>query len=106
MDLNETKATLARGAADDVAFLPERSADSALAETLCAMANARGGAVLLGVTRAGAVRGVRDPDAQSEKALSAALTVDPPIILPIPAPVDLDGRTVVIGLVPPGLPND
>jgi ATP-dependent DNA helicase RecG len=85
--------------------VPERSAQLALSETLSALANARGGTVLLGVTKAGAVRGVRDVDAQCENALAAALLTSPPLVLPIPEQVTVDSRAVVAIQVPAGLPN-
>jgi ATP-dependent DNA helicase RecG len=69
------------------------------------MANTQGGLLLLGVTKAGALRGVRDPDAQSEKALSAALLIHPPLILPMPIETDIDGHLVVAIQVPSGLPH-
>ena len=101
----EVEALLEQGSGDKVCFLPERAGLTIVAETLSALANAHGGVMLMGVTRAGAVRGVRDPGAQSDKALSAGLLAEPPIVLPIPQPVDLHGRTVVFVQVPAGLPN-
>jgi ATP-dependent DNA helicase RecG len=101
----EIEPRIEQGAGDRTAFLPERADPTAVAETLSALANARGGALFLGVTRAGAVRGVRDPHAQADKALSAALLVEPPIVLPMPQHVELRGRTIVAVEVPMGLPN-
>lgn len=101
----EVESQIEHGAGDRTAFLPERADPGTVAETLSALANARGGTLLLGVTRAGAVRGVRDPNAQRDKALSAALLVEPPIVLPMPRPVALRGRAIVAVEVPAGLPN-
>jgi ATP-dependent DNA helicase RecG len=101
----EVESQIQQGAGDQTAFLPERADPAAVAETLSALANARGGTLLLGVTRAGAVRGVRDPDAQGDKALSAALLVEPPIVLPMPRYVTLRGQAIVAVQVPAGLPN-
>ena len=105
MDLLQTRSLLEQGVGTQIAFLPERCAKLAIAETLSAMANTKGGVVLLGVTKAGAVRGVRDPAAQSEKALSAALLAQPPLILPQPIEIDLNGHQMVAVQVPPGLPH-
>lgn len=104
MDAPQIKALL-ESSGEELAFVPERSSKATLAEALSALANASGGTVLLGVTRAGSIRGVREPDAQCERALAAALLADPPLVLPLPDQVQLDGRTVVVVRVPAGLPN-
>ena len=105
MDVSEVRALLQEGTGPDVAFVPERTAKLALSETLSALANARGGTVLVGVTKAGAVRGVRDTDEQCEKALSAALLTDPPLVLPFPQQVVMANRSLIAIQVPAGLPN-
>ena len=78
MDESAIKTLIQRGSGERVAFVPERSAKATLAETLLAFANSRGGIAVLGITRAGAVRGLRNPEAGIEKALSAALPIRPP----------------------------
>jgi ATP-dependent DNA helicase RecG len=105
VDTAEIRALLQEGVGPEIAFVPEKSAKLALSETLSALANAHGGTVLLGVTMAGAVRGVREPDAQCEQALSAALFISPPLVLPLPQQITVDSRTVIAIQVPPGLPN-
>jgi ATP-dependent DNA helicase RecG len=105
LDAAEIRAILQEGNGAEIAFVPERSAKLALSETLSALANARGGTVLLGVTKAGAVRGVREIDSQCEKTLSAALLTSPPLVLPLPEEVTIDSRTVIAVQVPAGLPN-
>lgn len=77
-----------------------------IAETLAALANRSGGQVVIGV--AGRVR-VKieefDLEQAEEAALSAALLVVPPLLLPLPQRHDADGKTVLVVHVPPGLPH-
>ena len=105
VDESEIKTLIQHGSGERVAFVHERSAKAALAETLLAFANTRGGVAVLGITRAGAVRGLRNPETEIEKALSAALQITPPLVLPIPVSAQIDGRVVVTVEVPDGLPH-
>ena len=105
MNPSQVRALLEQGSGSDIAFVPERSARMAVAETLGALANGHGGTLLLGVTQAGAIRGVRNARAQADKALMAALLTDPPLVLPLPEPVEMNGRTIVVVQVPNGLPH-
>ncbi|MBI5669008.1 MAG: putative DNA binding domain-containing protein [Chloroflexi bacterium] len=76
-----------------------------LMPTLGAMANSRGGLVLLGLNPDGSVEGVADPADAVDRLLQAALALDPPLIIPVPETVSLDGKTVVVARVPPGMPH-
>ena len=96
---------LAQGPGETLAFAAETSSPRKLAETLVAMANAHGGTLLIGVSGRGALTGLKDPDAVRERALAAALMADPPLILPLPAIVAVDGHPVCVVTVPPGLPH-
>ena len=82
MDAADIRTLITRGQDTELAFAAARSTDAALSETLSALANARGGTLLLGVTRAGAVRGIRDPDGLSERVLWNALSLSPPLVGP------------------------
>ena len=105
MNDSDVKALLQNGQSTQVAFASEKSTDASLVETLGALANADGGTVLLGVTRAGSLRGVRDADATCERVLWAALSTTPPLVLPVPERLSISERTVVAVHVPRGLPN-
>lgn len=70
-----------------------------LAETLAALANAAGGTLRV------ALEPGTDPDDAVDRVLQAALSVEPPLILPLPRPADEDGRPVLHVAVPPGLPH-
>jgi len=105
MDASEVRTLIQRGQDQELAFAAAQSTDAALIETLSALANARGGMLLLGVTLAGAVRGVRNPDDLSERVLWAALSLTPPLVLPLPEQVSTHERTLLAVHVPPGLPH-
>ena len=105
MDASEIRTLLQRGQDTEQAFAAAQSTDAVLVETLSALANARGGTLLLGVTRAGAVRGVRDPDSLGERVLWAALSLTPPLVLPVPERISVYERTLLAVHVPPGLPH-
>ena len=77
-----------------------------LAETLVALANAEGGTLLVGMEpRTGKPGSLSDPDAALDRALQAALSADPPLIIPLPRLVEVEGKTVLEVTVPPGLPH-
>lgn len=105
MHASEIRTLIERGQDRELAFAGAQSTDATLIETLSALANARGGTMLLGITRAGAVRGVRDPDGLSERVLWAALSLTPPLVLPLPERVAVRERTLLAVHVPPGLPH-
>lgn len=88
------------------AYLPESVTQSKLAETLSALANAEGGTVWVGVDgRNGQPRGLVDGDATLDRALKAALSTDPPLIIPMPSLTELEGKPVLVVNIPPGLPH-
>lgn len=105
MDASEIRTLIERGEDRELAFAGAQSTDATLIETLSALANGRGGTMLLGITRAGAIRGVRDPNGLSERVLWAALSLTPPLVLPLPERVAVRERTLLAVHVPPGLPH-
>jgi ATP-dependent DNA helicase RecG len=96
---------LAAGPGERIAFAPAHVAPAKLAETLTAFANAHGGAVLLGVTPAGKVTGIADPEAIRATVQAAGILATPPLILPLPQIVELDGKPICLVEAPPGLPH-
>jgi ATP-dependent DNA helicase RecG len=110
MNLAEVKALVSNGQGSAVAFATERIAAAALSETLIALANADGGVILLGVTETGSIHGVQDADKLRDSVLWAALSISPPLVLPIPEQISADWgsgqvRTLVAVHVPRGLPS-
>lgn len=90
---------LARRPAEDVAIFSSLPESQRLAETLVALANGHGGAVVL----------VVEHDADWARAAGlvqeASLLAQPPLILPLPVRAELTTRKAVVVTVPPGLPH-
>ncbi|MBW7882692.1 MAG: putative DNA binding domain-containing protein [Caldilineaceae bacterium] len=105
VDVEELRQSLAEGANDRVALLPARSSKQTIVETLAAMANAGGGLVVLGATAKGTIQAQTDSPALRDLVIDAALLTDPPLILPKPQIVQLDGAELVVVQVPEGLPH-
>lgn len=103
----EPTALLARGQGERVAFLPANPSPARLAETLVALANAHGGLVLIGVSGSGKAQGIDQESEASARELvqAAGLIASPPLILPPPRGVSLDGKRVLAVEVPPGMPH-
>jgi ATP-dependent DNA helicase RecG len=103
----ELAAQLTRGQSEAFAFLPANPSLVRLAETLVAMANAHGGAVLVGVSAGGKPQGL-DPAGETaarELIQAAGLMAGPPLILPPARIISLDGKRIAAAEVPPGMPH-
>lgn len=97
---------LEAGRTDVADWLPGRAPVSDIAATLAAMANARGGTVLLGVSpRADKPVGVDDSENALNRVLEAALSIEPPLIIPFPQIVRVKGSPMVVVQVPRGMPH-
>ncbi len=106
MTEEEVLAWIGGGEEPALAFFPARFRPRALAETLVAMANDRGGHILLGVRgqRRGQVEGLGSVEEALARLQEAAQECTPPLTLPRPAVVSLQGRAVLVVEVPAGLP--
>ncbi len=87
--MKETEPDLGRlitaGRDTQIDWFSEQTPISNIATTMMAMANALGGTVLLGVAGpTGSVLGVRDADSALDRVIQAALSLDPPLIIPVP----------------------
>lgn len=97
---------LAQGMGPDLHWFPESVGLTDLAETLSAMANLRGGKVILGVApRSGNVQGIRNVEYVTDLVFQAALLLDPVLVLPVPVVQQFSGKQVLMIRVPDGLPN-
>jgi ATP-dependent DNA helicase RecG len=106
MDTFDLQSTYEQGQGETLAYEPESAAVLKLAETFSALANTQGGLVLIGIDPAsGAVKGVRDLETTRERALAAGLRCEPPLVLPRPATVMLDGKPLLAVTIPSGLPH-
>lgn len=93
------------GAGAKTVLLGAKPSARKIAEAMTALANAHGGLIILGVTNARKIVGVSDPDIVREMTASAALIPTPPLILPLPELVEVDGKTLCITQVSAGLPH-
>jgi ATP-dependent DNA helicase RecG len=106
---NPTSDDLARlisaGADERVAFAPASAGPGRLAETLAALANTHGGVLLVGINAAGRPTGITDGGEARAVLQTAGLLASPPLILPLPQTIEVDGKTLCFVEVPPGLPH-
>lgn len=94
------------GPGPEVEFHPASGRAIRLAETMVAMANNRGGTILLGISgRPPKPTGLPRPSEAIEIALEASLMPSPPLIIPMPEVVQIDGQSVLVVTIPSGLPH-
>lgn len=87
-------------------WVPEDINPKVLAGTMCAMANAEGGTILVGVgKKPGDVQGVKDQEVAIGRVLEAALRPSPPLIIPLPKAVIHDKAMLLVVTVPRGMPH-
>jgi predicted HTH transcriptional regulator len=67
-----------------IVFLPEENDRSQLAQLLVALANERGGVILIGLASAQKLGKLPDPEAARDRLMTLALEIDPPLIIPTP----------------------
>ncbi len=101
----EVLALLAAGRSAIVDWLPGRAPISDIATMLAAMSNAHGGTLVLGVApRSDKPAGVDDAENTINRVLEAALSIQPPLIIPLPHLVTVNGLPMVVVQVPRGMP--
>lgn len=87
-------------------WLGEQASTSTIATTMAAMANTRGGTLVIGVVGpSGSALGVRDAEATVDRVLQAALSIEPPLIIPMPRVVEIKGQPVIVVQLPQGMPH-
>lgn len=77
---------------------------SKIAETMVAMANSNGGTVILGIDKNDIV-GVYNQQEASDYLIEAALSTEPPLIIPVPEMMTVDEKTLVMAHIPSGMPH-
>ncbi len=106
MDAQEILDLLAGGRSETVEWLPERADVEQIAVTMAAMANTRGGTLLLGVNPFdNEPTGIDNPDTLSDNVLAAALMITPPLIIPLPRVVEVNDKRLLVVQVPRGMPH-
>ncbi|MBZ0285903.1 MAG: putative DNA binding domain-containing protein [Anaerolineae bacterium] len=84
----------------------DQTASNILAATMAAMANTQGGTLILGIIGQNAtIIGVRNAAEGVDLLLQAALSIDPPLIVPLPQVTRINGKAVVLIHIPPGMPH-
>ncbi|PDW02726.1 ATP-binding protein [Candidatus Viridilinea mediisalina] len=105
MEASALALLIAAGEGPQVAFARSKARRDEIAESLVAFANGHGGSLILGLagrTRA-KVEGVADLAAARDLLIDAALVCTPPLVLPLPHEVTLNGVVLLVLHVPAGL---
>jgi ATP-dependent DNA helicase RecG len=107
MDREDFYTLLKAGESVRLAMKGQELRPAKLAETLAALANSEGGALILGVdARLRSSSGLEDPQQAARALADAARLCNPPLVLPLPDEITLtDGRRVLVATVPEGLPH-
>ena len=99
-------ALLEKGTGPDLHWFPEDVGLTQLAGTLTALANSKGGKVILGISPGGShVQGISDPQGLIDLVFQASLLTDPVLVLPVPRLQYIAGNQVLIINIPEGLPH-
>ncbi|MFN8527275.1 MAG: ATP-binding protein [Anaerolineae bacterium] len=103
---DDLQSAIKGGRTSHLDWLSENAPMDSIAATLTAMANSQGGMLVIGVLGpAGTVVGVKDADNTIDRVLQAALSIDPPLILPMPRASHVKDRPVVLVQIPLGMPH-
>ena len=83
---------------------------TAIAPTMAAMANSAGGLIIMGVAEGKKpgqyhIDGVDIHENTIDRVLSAALSLDPPLIIPMPVVKTVDDKSIVVARIPSGMPH-
>jgi len=94
------------GPNEEIEFHPAQVRAVRLAETMVAMANSRGGSILVGISgHPPKPTGIINPTEVIEAVLQASLMPIPPLIIPLPEIVETNGREILFVTIPAGLPH-
>lgn len=94
------------GRSERLDWLSENAPLDAMASVLTAMANSRGGTLVLGMIGPTAtLLGVRDASNAIDRIIQAALSIEPPLIIPMPRASTLKDKQVIVVHIPPGMPH-
>jgi ATP-dependent DNA helicase RecG len=106
MSIDDTWQLIKSGRSARADWLGEQAQPHTMAATLAAMANSLGGTLLIGVVgQSASMVGVRDTEGVIDRVLQAALSTDPPLIIPLPRILHMSGKAIVSVYVPQGMPH-
>lgn len=104
MILDELRTKIDAGQQTTLGWAMESDELSDIVETMVAMANSKGGTIIMGIDNNHIV-GVYKQQEASDYLIEAALSSEPPLIIPIPEAIELDDKTLVMAHIPSGMPN-
>ena len=94
------------GRSERLDWLSENAPLDTMATILTAMANSRGGTLVLGLIGPTAtLLGVRDANNAIDRVIQAALSIEPALIIPMPRTATVKEKPVVVVHIPPGMPH-
>lgn len=96
---------IASGKNERADWFKEGTHTNRLAVTLAAMANSHGGTLLIGIGPTNKVDGVKNVRGTIDQLLETALSLDPPLIIPIPQVFTVEGKSIINVKIPHGMPN-
>ncbi len=100
----EMQAQVKQGRSVNFEPLPEDADIETISEAMVAFANTHGGIVLLGANGKH-VTGVADRLQATDRIIEAALSTEPPLIIPLPRLIMLNDKPTVIVQIPAGMPH-
>jgi len=106
MSIDDTWQLIKNGRNARADWVGEQASLGSLAATMASMANSQGGTLLIGVVgQSASIVGVRDTENVIDRALQAALSTDPPLIIPLPRVLHLSSKAIVSVHIPQGMPH-
>lgn len=97
---------LQKGRSTQLDWFSEQASATHIATAMAAMANTRGGTLVIGVVGPTASPlGVRDTETIIDRVLQAALAIEPPLIIPMPRIIQMKGQDIILVQLPQGMPH-
>lgn len=103
--MTDVPAVLASGRSETVEWVGAQTPVEDIAATLNAMANSAGGTLIVGVSDDRDIKGVEDASAAIDRVLQAAMQLEPPLIIPLPHIITVESKTLVVTVIPAGMPQ-
>lgn len=100
----DIRMTIRQGQSQRVAWLADDASLQDIGEIIVAMGNSSGGTLFIGVS-GGMITGVTDAEPVIDRMLEAALIAEPTLIMPVPYPVKVEEKTVIVAEIPSGMPG-